>query len=352
MKTIKGPAIFLAQFAGDAAPFNNLAAIAGWAAGHGYKGVQIPTWDARLFDLARAAESTVLRRGARRPGGSTAWQLTELSTHLQGQLVAVHPAYDMPSTALRRRRCAAIRRRGRNGRSSSCMLAAQGLAQSGPHGARHLLRRAGLAVSLSVAAAPAGPGRDGVRRTGAALDADPGCLRRSGRRCLLRDPSGRGPARRRHLRDVPRAREQPPALQHPVRSQPLRAAAARLSRLHRHLSRAHPGLPRQGCRVQPDRPAGRLWRLPALGRTGPAGSARSATGRWISARSSPSWRSTVSTAGRCWNGSAASRTAEQGAAEGAPFIARAHHPGRPARLRRFRGQRHRPGRQPPLLGLG
>ena len=57
MKTIKGPAIFLAQFAGDTAPFNSLDAIAKWAAGLGYKGVQIPSWDRRLFDLQRAAES-------------------------------------------------------------------------------------------------------------------------------------------------------------------------------------------------------------------------------------------------------------------------------------------------------
>ena len=55
MKTIKGPAIFLAQFAGDAAPFNSLDAICGWAAGLGYKGVQIPSWDGRLFDLEKAA---------------------------------------------------------------------------------------------------------------------------------------------------------------------------------------------------------------------------------------------------------------------------------------------------------
>ena len=54
---MKGPAIFLAQFAGDAAPFNNLASIAQWAADLGYVGVQIPTWDARLIDLKRAAES-------------------------------------------------------------------------------------------------------------------------------------------------------------------------------------------------------------------------------------------------------------------------------------------------------
>ena len=54
---MKGPAIFLAQFAGEDAPFNSLDAITKWAAGHGYKGVQIPTWDARLFDLEKAAES-------------------------------------------------------------------------------------------------------------------------------------------------------------------------------------------------------------------------------------------------------------------------------------------------------
>ena len=57
MKTIQGPAIFLAQFAGDAAPFDSLDGIAGWAAGLGYKGVQIPSWDARLFDLRLAADS-------------------------------------------------------------------------------------------------------------------------------------------------------------------------------------------------------------------------------------------------------------------------------------------------------
>jgi sugar phosphate isomerase/epimerase len=57
MKTIKGPGIFLAQFAGDAAPFNTLAGMANWAAELGFVGIQIPTWDKRLFDLQRAAES-------------------------------------------------------------------------------------------------------------------------------------------------------------------------------------------------------------------------------------------------------------------------------------------------------
>ena len=152
----------------------------------------------------------------------------------------------------------------------------------GLNGACDLLGRAGLALSLSVAAAPGGAGRGGLRRTGPALDADPRRVRRQRRRRLLRDPSGRGPARRRHLRDVPRAGEQPSARQPALRSEPLRAAAARLSRLHRHLPRADQDVPRQGRRVQSDRPAGRLWRLPELGEPGRAASARSATGRSIS----------------------------------------------------------------------
>ncbi len=57
MKTIKGPAIFLAQFMGDEAPFNSLESICKWAANLGYKGIQIPTWESRLIDLEKAATS-------------------------------------------------------------------------------------------------------------------------------------------------------------------------------------------------------------------------------------------------------------------------------------------------------
>ena len=95
MKTVKGPAIFLAQFAGDAAPFNTLDNICAWAARLGYKGVQIPTWDARLFDLKRAAESKTYADAIRGIVEKHGLAITELSTHLQGQLVAVHPAYDI-----------------------------------------------------------------------------------------------------------------------------------------------------------------------------------------------------------------------------------------------------------------
>ena len=93
-KTMKGPAIFLAQFAGDAAPFNSLKSIAKWAAGLGYKGVQIPTWDGRLFDLKKAASSKAYCDEVKGICKEAGVEITELSTHLQGQLVAVHPAYD------------------------------------------------------------------------------------------------------------------------------------------------------------------------------------------------------------------------------------------------------------------
>ncbi|KPF54569.1 AP endonuclease [Novosphingobium sp. AAP1] len=94
MKTIKGPGIFLAQFAGDAAPFNSLDAIGSYMAGLGYKGVQIPSWDKRLFDLDLAAESQTYCDEVKGMLADKGLAITELSTHLQGQLVAVHPAFD------------------------------------------------------------------------------------------------------------------------------------------------------------------------------------------------------------------------------------------------------------------
>lgn len=94
MQTIKGPGLFLAQFAADQAPFNSLPAIARWAAGLGYRGVQIPSWDGRLFDLDRAAASQDYCDEVKGICAEAGVAITELSTHLQGQLVAVHPAYD------------------------------------------------------------------------------------------------------------------------------------------------------------------------------------------------------------------------------------------------------------------
>ena len=93
MTTIQGPAIFLAQFMGDEAPFNSLDGICKYMAGLGYKGVQIPTWDSRLIDLERAAESKGYCDELKGRVAEHGLVVTELASHLQGQLVAAHPAY-------------------------------------------------------------------------------------------------------------------------------------------------------------------------------------------------------------------------------------------------------------------
>ena len=94
MKTVKGPGLFLAQFAADRAPFNNWRGITAWAASLGYVGVQVPSGDARLFDLDLAVTSQEWRDEFLGIAAESGVQVTELSSHLQGQLVAVHPAYD------------------------------------------------------------------------------------------------------------------------------------------------------------------------------------------------------------------------------------------------------------------
>jgi sugar phosphate isomerase/epimerase len=94
MKTLKGPGIFLAQFIGDQPPFNSLAASCEWAAGLGYKGVQLPTLDPRFIDLKLAAESQTYADELSGTVRAAGLEITELSTHLQGQLVAVNPVYD------------------------------------------------------------------------------------------------------------------------------------------------------------------------------------------------------------------------------------------------------------------
>ena len=94
MKNIKGPAIFLAQFLSDEPPFNNLKSICKWASALGFVGVQIPTWDSRVINLKLAAESKDYADELKGTAESCGLQISELSTHLQGQLVAVHPAYD------------------------------------------------------------------------------------------------------------------------------------------------------------------------------------------------------------------------------------------------------------------
>jgi len=94
MTTINGPAIFLAQFMGDEPPYNDLKSICKWVKNLGFAGVQIPTWDSRCIDLQKAAESKTYADELKGLINECGLEITELSTHLQGQLVAVHPAYD------------------------------------------------------------------------------------------------------------------------------------------------------------------------------------------------------------------------------------------------------------------
>ena len=94
MQTIKGPGIFLAQFAGDTAPYNSLPSICKWAKEKGFTGVQIPSWDARFINLQQAAESKTYADEIKGIVQHAGLEITELSSHLQGQLVAVNPAYD------------------------------------------------------------------------------------------------------------------------------------------------------------------------------------------------------------------------------------------------------------------
>ena len=172
MKTMKGPGIFLAQFAGDKAPFNSLPAIAKWAASLGYKGIQIPTWDARLFDLEKAAKSKTYcdeLKGICRDAGV---EITELSTHLQGQLVAVHPAYDAGFDGFAAPAVRGNPKARQRWAVKQLLDGGEGLEEPRAEGQRDVLGRARLALPVPVAAALARPDRGRLRRAREALAAD------------------------------------------------------------------------------------------------------------------------------------------------------------------------------------
>lgn len=95
MNKMKGPGIFLAQFLRDEEPYNNLENIGKWVAGLGYKGVQIPTWDSRVIDLDKAAESRAYCDELKGKLNEIGLEPTELASHLQGQVLAIHPAYEI-----------------------------------------------------------------------------------------------------------------------------------------------------------------------------------------------------------------------------------------------------------------
>ena len=94
MKTLKGPAIFLAQFMADEDPFDNIEAMARWAANLGFAGIQVPIGNPAFIDVAQAAASKNYCDELSGRVRDCGVEITELSTHLEGQLVAVHPTYD------------------------------------------------------------------------------------------------------------------------------------------------------------------------------------------------------------------------------------------------------------------
>ena len=95
MRAIKGPGIFLAQFLRDCEPYNTLENIGKWVSNLGYKGVQIPTWDSRVIDLDKAAKSKDYCDELKGTLKQIGLEITELPTHLQGQVLAIHPAYEI-----------------------------------------------------------------------------------------------------------------------------------------------------------------------------------------------------------------------------------------------------------------
>ena len=256
MQTIKGPGLFLGQFAGDDAPFNTLPGIAKWSADCGFTGVQLPTWDTRFVDIEKAAESDTYCDELKGQAKEAGVEICDSASHIQGQLCAVHPAYDSWMDGLCPKEVRGDRKARQEWAIQQLKYCASASRRLGID--RHATFSGGLAWPFFYPF----PQRDGslieeaydelARIWKPILDH----YEQRRRVPVLRDsPDGR-PVRRYDLRDVPRACRQSSTLHDQLRCQPLRQARARLSRVHRHLSRTHQDVSRQGLGIQPDRPSG------------------------------------------------------------------------------------------------
>ena len=161
MKTIQGPGIFLAQFVSDRAPFNTLDTICAWAESLGYVAVQIPSWDARLIDLKRAAESKAYCEELAAVAARHNLVISELSTHLQGQLVACHPAYDAMFDGFAPESVRGDRTARQAWAVEQMHHVARASAHSWSESPRHVFGCAGVAVPVSLAATAGGSYRGG-----------------------------------------------------------------------------------------------------------------------------------------------------------------------------------------------
>ena len=319
--TCAEPGIFLAQFAGDDAPFNTLAASPNGRPISATRACRSRPGTAGCSISIEPPTARPIATRSRAPWRRPALQLTELSTHLQGQLVAVHPAYDeafdgFAPTAVRGNRAAR-----QEWAVDQLLKAARASGQLGL--TAHATFSGALAWPYIYPWPQRPPGLietafdELAKRWRPILDAFD-CIRR---RCLLRDPSRRGPARRRQLRDVPR-RASAITRAASILYDPSHFVLQQLDYLgfidiyHERIGAFHV----KDAEFNPTGTAGRLWRLSSPGWTAPAGSARSATGRWISRHLLQAGAVRLSPAGRCWSGNAAIKQPEQGAREGAPFI--------------------------------
>ena len=271
MRTIKGPAIFLAQFAGDKAPFDTLDNICKWAADLGYKGVQIPTWVSHFVDVEKAATSKTYADEVKGTVNSHGLEITELcEPH--------HRPAGRGASGLRH----AVRRlrHPRGARQSQGPAGVGGAARRCT--ALQASKNLGLKAHATFSGALAWPFLYPFPQRPAGLVEE--AFDELARRWtpILDEFDEHGvdvcyeihPGEDLHDGDtyemfLERVNNHPRAnlLYDP---EPLRAAAARLPAVHRFLPRADQDVPRQGRRVQPDRQAGRLWRLPVLGEPGRA----------------------------------------------------------------------------------
>ncbi len=204
MNGILGPGILLAQFLRDEPPYNDIKTLAPWAALLGYKGLQIPTWDKRVFDLEQAAASQAYCDDYREQLGESGLCVTELCGALQGQVLALHPAYERMFDAFYPSGLSGQRDHGVGDGAAARRHRRRGAVRyqddSRP------FRRVRLADGLSLAAASAGDHRRGIRGAGQALASAAGCGGGRGADLRLRAASGFRPLRRGNVRDVPGAR--------------------------------------------------------------------------------------------------------------------------------------------------
>jgi len=94
MRTVRGSGVLLSQYAGDEPPFDTLPTISRWAHQCGFAAVQLPAHGGRFIDITKAAKSSSYCEEVKGQAAEAGLVLSDMVSHIQGQLCAVHPAYD------------------------------------------------------------------------------------------------------------------------------------------------------------------------------------------------------------------------------------------------------------------